>query len=97
MDLPDCGHKELHFPKQPPLQMDEFHYTQSLIKQILHQDRCLHFPYYSFDHFLRLLQEAAISEEVTEIRISLYPGTPGNSEQLPRRQISTRTPAETAS
>ena len=49
-----------------------FHYTQSMIHQIMHQDRCLHFPYYSFDHFLRLLQEAAISEEVTEIRISLY-------------------------
>ena len=50
--------------------MNEFHYTQSMIHQIMHQDRCLHFPYYSFDHFLRLLQEAAISEEVTEIRIS---------------------------
>ena len=72
MDLPDCGRKGLRFPKQPPLQMNEFHYTQSMIHQIMHQDRCLHFPYYSFDHFLRLLQEAAISEEVTEIRISLY-------------------------
>ena len=71
MDLPDCGRKGLRFPKQPPLQMNEFHYTQSLIHQIMHQDRCLHFPYYSFDHFLRLLQEAAISEEVTEIRISV--------------------------
>ena len=72
MDLPDCGRKGLRFPKQPPLQMNEFHYTQSMIHQIMLQDRCLHFPYYSFDHFLRLLQEAAISEEVTEIRISLY-------------------------
>ena len=72
MTLPDCGRPGLHFPKQEPLQMDEFHYAQSIISQVLRRDRCIHFPYYSFDHFLRLLQEAAISEDVTEIRISLY-------------------------
>ncbi|WP_298524108.1 RNA degradosome polyphosphate kinase [uncultured Porphyromonas sp.] len=72
MTLPDCGRSGLRFPKQVPLQMDEFHYAQSIISQVLRRDRCIHFPYYSFDHFLRLLQEAAISEDVTEIRISLY-------------------------
>ena len=72
MTLPDCGRPGLRFPKQEPLQMDEFHYAQSIISQVLRRDRCIHFPYYSFDHFLRLLQEAAISEDVTEIRISLY-------------------------
>lgn len=72
MELPDCGRSGLRFPKQAPLQMDEFHYSQSILSQILRKDRCIHFPYYSFDHFLRLLQEAAISPDVTAIRISLY-------------------------
>ena len=72
MDLPDCGRSGLRFPKQAPLQMDEFHYSQSILSQVLRKDRCVHFPYYSFDHFLRLLQEAAISPDVTAIRISLY-------------------------
>ena len=72
MTLPDCGRKGLRFPPREPLRMDELRYTESVIAEILERDRCVHFPYQSFDHFLRLLQEAAISPAVTEIRISLY-------------------------
>nr|WP_314688163.1 RNA degradosome polyphosphate kinase [uncultured Porphyromonas sp.] len=72
MTLPDCGRKGLRFPRREPLGVDDQRYTQSIIDEILERDRCVHFPYQSFDHFLRLLQEAAISTEVTEIRISLY-------------------------
>ena len=72
MTLPDCGRKGLRFPPREPLRMDELRYTESVIAEILERDRCVHFPYQSFDHFLRLLQEAAISPSVTEIRISLY-------------------------
>ena len=72
MTLPDCGRKGLRFPPREPLRMDELRYTESVISEILERDRCAHFPYQSFDHFLRLLQEAAISPSVTEIRISLY-------------------------
>jgi polyphosphate kinase len=72
MTLPDCGRKGLRFPPREPLRMDELRYTESVIAEILERDRCVHFPYQSFDHFLRLLQEAAISPTVTEIRISLY-------------------------
>jgi polyphosphate kinase 1 len=72
MTLPDCGRKGLRFPPREPLRMDELRYTESVISEILERDRCVHFPYQSFDHFLRLLQEAAISPAVTEIRISLY-------------------------
>ena len=72
MTLPDCGRKGLRFPPREPLRMDELRYTESVISEILERDRCVHFPYQSFDHFLRLLQEAAISPSVTEIRISLY-------------------------
>ena len=72
MTLPDCGRKGLRFPPREPLRMDELRYTESVISEILERDRCVHFPYQSFDHFLRLLQEATISPSVTEIRISLY-------------------------
>ena len=72
MALPDCGRKGLRFHPREPLRMDELRYTESVIAEILERDRCVHFPYQSFDHFLRLLQEAAISPAVTEIRISLY-------------------------
>ena len=72
MTLPDCGRKGLRFLPREPLRMDELRYTESVIAEILERDRCVHFPYQSFDHFLRLLQEAAISPSVTEIRISLY-------------------------
>ena len=72
MTLPDCGRKGLRFHPREPLRMDELRYTESVIAEILERDRCVHFPYQSFDHFLRLLQEAAISPSVTEIRISLY-------------------------
>ena len=72
MTLPDCGRKGLRFHPREPLRMDELRYTESVIAEILERDRCIHFPYQSFDHFLRLLQEAAISPAVTEIRISLY-------------------------
>ena len=72
MTLPDCGRKGLRFHPREPLRMDELRYTESVIAEILERDRCVHFPYQSFDHFLRLLQEAAISPAVTEIRISLY-------------------------
>ncbi len=72
MTLPDCGRKGLRFPPREPLGIEDRRYMQSVINEILERDRCVHFPYQSFDHFLRLLQEAAISSEVTEIRISLY-------------------------
>ena len=72
MTLPDCGRKGLRFLPREPLRMDELRYTESVIAEFLERDRCIHFPYQSFDHFLRLLQEAAISPAVTEIRISLY-------------------------
>lgn len=72
MSLPDCGRHDLHFPPQPPLQSNQLQYSTSILQQILHKDVGIHFPYESFDHFLRILREAAITPDVTEIRISLY-------------------------
>lgn len=72
MKLPSCGRDDLYFPKQSPLYREELQQSDSVLHQILKKDKGIHFPYESFDHVLRLLREAAISSDVTEIRISLY-------------------------
>ncbi len=70
--LPDFGNAHLRFPKQCPLLSTEMSYSRSILEQILDRDIGIHFPYESFDHFLRILREAAINPEVEEIKVSLY-------------------------
>ncbi|WP_329904351.1 RNA degradosome polyphosphate kinase [Porphyromonas pogonae] len=72
MSFPDCGRSDLKFEPQPPLFMDKVQYSESMLHRILEKDCGFHFPYMNFDHFLRVLREAAISKEVTSIKISLY-------------------------
>ncbi len=72
MSLPDFGKKELRFPAQQPLLSSEISYSRSILEQILDRDIGIHFPYESFDHFLRILREAAINPDVKEIKVSLY-------------------------
>ncbi len=72
MRLPDFGQEQLRFPKQQPLLSSEISYSRSILEQILDRDIGIHFPYESFDHFLRILREAAINPEVDEIKVSLY-------------------------
>jgi polyphosphate kinase len=40
--------------------------------EVLKNDILLHFPYHSFDAIIELLREAAMDEDVTEIRITAY-------------------------
>ena len=49
-----------------------FEKNDSLINLIREKDYFLHFPYNSFDNFIRLLRESAINPEVKEIKISIY-------------------------
>lgn len=72
MKLPDCGRKHLRFPEWQQRQSSELHYAESILQRIQSKDMGIHFPYQSFDAFLRVLREAAISPQVTEIRITLY-------------------------
>ncbi len=72
MNLPDFAKANLHFSKQSPLLSSEISYSRSILEQILDRDIGIHFPYESFDHFLRILREAAISPDVEEIKVSLY-------------------------
>lgn len=72
MAFPDCGRKELKYPAWPPLFKHELSSRESLFARIRQQDQALHFPYHSFDTFIRVLREAAISKEVKSIKMTLY-------------------------
>ena len=70
--FPDCGRKDLKYPAWPSLFKPELSGTESLLTLIREKDRFLHYPYHSFETFIRLLREAAISKEVKSIKMTLY-------------------------
>ena len=72
MGFPDCGRKDLKYPKWPSILKKELDGPDSLIQKIQQKDRFLHVPYHSFDSFIRVLQEAAVSKNVSSIKITLY-------------------------
>lgn len=72
MAFPDCGHKDLKYPIWPPIFKPELNGSESLLTLIRRQDRSLHYPFHSFDTFIRVLREAAISKEVKSIKMTLY-------------------------
>ncbi len=72
MSLPNFNRPELMNLPQPPLQGSKLCFSESIIERIFQKDIGLHFPYRSFDQFLRLLREAAIRDDVTELKVTLY-------------------------
>lgn len=72
MSFPDCGRKDLKYPVWAPVLKPELKSGESLLKLIQKGDRFIHVPYHSFDYYIRVLQEAAISKEVKSIKTTLY-------------------------
>ncbi len=72
MRFPDCGRADLRFAPQPPVTPPGLEGAGSLLSAIRQHDRFLHVPYHSFDTFVALLQEAAISPAVKGIKMTLY-------------------------
>ncbi len=72
MSFPDCGRKELKYPVWEPIIKPELNSGESLLKGIQKGDRFIHVPYHSFDYYIRVLQEAAVSKEVKSIKTTLY-------------------------
>lgn len=72
MKFPDCGRKDLKYSPQPPIFKPELNGMESLLTLIRQKDRSLHYPYHSFDTFIRVLREAAISKEVKTLKMTLY-------------------------
>ncbi len=64
MGFPDCGRKDLKYPVWTPLLKKEISEPEeSFIAGIRKKDRFIHVPYHSFDSYIRVLQEAAISPD----------------------------------
>ena len=72
MSFPDCGRRDLKYPVWTPIVKPEVDSCQSLLRLIQQGDRFIHVPYHSFDYYIRVLQEAAISKEVKSIKTTLY-------------------------
>lgn len=72
MSFPDCGRKDLKYPVWTPIIKPELKNGESLLKLIQKGDRFIHVPFHSFDYYIRVLQEAAISKEVKSIKTTLY-------------------------
>lgn len=72
MKFPDCGRNDLKYPAWKPVLKPELNGNESLLALIRQKDRSLHYPYHSFDTFIRVLREAAISKEVKSIKMTLY-------------------------
>ncbi len=72
MSFPDCGHKELKYPRWEHIMKDVFVQQESILDKIREKDRFIHMPYQSFDGYIRVLQEAALKPEVKSIKTTLY-------------------------
>ena len=72
MKFPDFGRTDLKYPAWYPILKKELDGPESILTKIQHPDRFIHVPYHSFDSFIRVLQEAAMSPLVKSIKITLY-------------------------
>ena len=72
MGFPDCDRTDLKYPAWRPILRKSLDGPESLLQKIQQKDRFIHVPYHSFDSFIRVLQEAAVSKHVTGIKITLY-------------------------
>ncbi len=72
ISFPKTGRNELRYQSNQPVPVHAFEEADSVIELIRKKDRYLHYPYHSFDNFIRLLRESAIHPDVKEIKISIY-------------------------
>lgn len=72
MSFPKINRPDLKFPPQPPIPIAAFENAVSIISLVRAKDQYLHYPYHSFDYFIRLLREAAINPDVKAIKMSVY-------------------------
>ncbi len=72
MKFPDCGRKDLRYPKWQSILPAEFCCHDSLFDAIRRKDLFLHVPYHSFNGYIRMLNEAAMNPAVKSIKTTLY-------------------------
>lgn len=72
ISFPTGSRTDLRFRPQPPLLTPLFRPYASTLEIIRQRDHMLHYPYHSFSTFIRILREAALSPDVTEIKTTVY-------------------------
>lgn len=72
--FPSLGNRygKLRFQKPEPLEHPVLREHKSLFTAIEDRDVLLHYPYQSFQYVIDLLREAAIDDDVTSIKMTLY-------------------------
>ncbi len=59
-------------PRLEPMVLNMLGKKKGILKHVAKQDLLLHYPYYSFDHFIQFLYEAVHDRSVEEIMITQY-------------------------
>jgi len=72
MSFPKIGNPALVYKKREPLLHKDLLTSGNLFNVIRDKDVLLHYPYQTFDYIINLLREAAIDENVTSIKMTLY-------------------------
>ena len=70
--LPNPAGKELEAPAQTPLRIPELDKAGRLFPVIRKKDIFIHYPYHTFDYFIRFLMEASINPHIDEIMVTQY-------------------------
>jgi polyphosphate kinase len=72
MSFPNVDGEELVYSKEPPLAHPLVKTRTSIISVMAAKDFMLHVPYQDFNIFIKLLQEASIDPQVSEICLTVY-------------------------
>lgn len=72
MAFPDCGKAGLRYPSWAPIAKSGLESEHGVLDAVHCRDRFIHVPYHSFNAFINLLREAALSPDVREIKATLY-------------------------
>jgi len=72
MRLPRVERPELSYPSWPPLPHPVLDHAPSVMAAVRERDQVVHTPYQTFDHFVRMLEEAASDPDVEELWLTVY-------------------------
>jgi polyphosphate kinase len=72
MSFPNIGEPDMVYKKEFPLPHPLIKKHKSILNVMAKKDFMLHVPYQDFNVFVRLLQEASIDPNVTEVSLTIY-------------------------
>ncbi len=72
MGFPRFERDDLSYPPWPPLPHPVLDRAPSVMAAVRERDQVVHTPYHTFEHFVRLLEEAAADPAVEELWLTVY-------------------------